>query len=142
VKELLTFSTKAKIRVGFIVLAIMVGFGGCDNGTSPIPQSHPDNIGYINVNGRNIDIRASFAITPEQEADLLERLTEALNSVPVTENVNFQHLRIIEITGLGSGSGEAIAGGIIRGVAIDGGTLIGWLMVPLTGEKASQWQSY
>ena len=127
-KELLAFSTKTKISVGFIVLVIVFGFGFscCDNGTNPIPQSHPDNIGYIN--GVDIRVTASVYLTEEQKEDLLERLKAALNHHAVVTHENISYLKIIEITGINSDvpSRKNLPGGIIRGV-VGVGSLLGWI---------------
>ena len=136
-KKLLIFSTKAKINLGFIVLAIMFGFGGCDNGTSPIMEvpPHPDKIGVIN----GVEIRASFAITPEQEQDLMTRLTAALNHEFVTGHTNRERLEMIEITGFGAINALIGANGTVRGeISIDGNlwNAIAGAMSNLTVERS------
>ena len=119
-KELLTFSTRPKISVAVIVLAVMFCFGSCDSGSNPIPQSHPDNIGYIN----GVDIRASFTITEGQKVYLLERLEVALNEDWLQEHERFSQLRIIDVTGLdGDTYFIPVAGGTITGRAPAGGSL-------------------
>ena len=122
-KNLLSPSTKTRIKtgIGVFLFAIAATFGlnSCDTSTSPIngdEQPHPDFIGMIG----DVEIRASFAITPEQEADLLERLTAALNHDIVTENTNRGYLEIIEITGFGL-DGLVFEDGVMTGnVTIDG----------------------
>ena len=79
-------------------LAFAVVLAKCDNPTNNTPQSHPDNIGYINVGGRNIDIRATFAMTADQKTSLMNRLEEAL--IIVEPHPNFAQLRIIEVNGI------------------------------------------
>ena len=136
--SLLSRSTKAKLSAAALAVTTLftgLGITSCDNSTSPtnIPEpSHPDNIDYIPVNGRNIDIRvpASAGLTPEQKADLLTRLETALSHEVIAGHTNIDLLKIIEVTGFGD-STENFAGGIIRGKVPNGGQIIGWLNVAL-----------
>ena len=127
-KELLTFSKKAKTIAGFIVLAIIFSFGGCDSGTSPIPQSHPENIGY--VSGVDIRVSASAGLTPEEKTSVFNMLEYAISYVLTEEEAtlfgfpamnqhpNFGYLKIIRITGFSSeqSTRKNLEGGIIEAV--------------------------
>lgn len=105
-------------------MALAVVLAGCDNPTNNTPQSHPDNIGYINVGGRNIDIRATFAMTADQKTDLLERLEYALSQEWIQGRLS--QLRIIEVTGFAPDHAlTPVAGGILRGVVPSSGDLDG-----------------
>jgi len=121
-KNLLSPSTKAKIGAGLVAMMALFGVNSCNNSTSPsttpeVPP-HPDKIGVIN----GVEIRASFAITPEQEANLLERLTTALNQVQ--DHLNFSQLNIIEVTGLEPlGNLVPAAAGTLRGILPNSGSL-------------------
>ena len=103
-KKIIVSLKKVKIGVVLITLAIMFIFGGCDNGTSPITEvlPHPDKIGMIG----DVEIRASFAITPEQKADLMARLAgvDGLGHDLIANHANINFLKIIEITEFGTGN--------------------------------------
>ena len=139
-KNLLSPSTKTIIKtgVGAFLFAIATTFGmnSCDTSTSPTTtpevSPHPDKIGMIG----DVEIRASFAITPEQEADLLYRLGEAFINPFVAEHDNFHLLRIINITGFGSTDRNILPGGIMEGIAPIEDSLVPWVF---NGLEDSGW---
>jgi hypothetical protein len=131
--SLLSRSTKAKLSAAALAVTTLftgLGMTSCNNGTSPIPevpQSHPDNIGYIN--GVDIRVPASAGLIAEQKADLLIRLTTAMNLDPIANHANIDLLKIVEITGFNEAiSRENLNGGILRGIVHPTGGLSGWLM--------------
>ena len=132
-KKIIISLKKVKIGAVLIALAIMFSFGGCDNGTSPITEvpPHPDKIGVIN----GVEIRASFAITPEQKQDLLERLAGigGLGHDLIANHVNIDLLRIIEITGFGSNNLAAGEAGTLSGTVTEVGVLWAALGAGLNG---------
>ena len=140
-RSFLSNGTKAKIGAATIAaMALFAGLGAtsCNNSTSPtnIPKpSHPDNIGYIPVNGRNIDIRvpASANLDAEQKENLITRLEAAFAYNEISGHANIDSLKIIRIIGFDSeqGTRKNIEGGIIEAVVHPTNMLSGLLFAAL-----------
>jgi len=120
-----TFGVKKLIVLIFslalvVLLAACGGTGSPANGGTDIPAkpapSHPYNIGYINVGGRNIDIRvlASAGLTPEQKDAMFGRFESALALDWLQAHDNFSGLNVIAITAIGS-TNASFSDGVLSG---------------------------
>ena len=122
-KELLTFSTKAKIAVGLIAVIAIFGFKSCDNSTSPTngPEVPDDNhIGFAGQGANRIEFRVENVAHREAAETAFTAFlgddngATSLANLVEWANVNLVALNRVVVTGLvdGSVSGEFVNGTI------------------------------